>query len=66
MPFMSSLGPVASDELSCGLDGQSYIAATALAAADGSYLMIQCICSATASLAAAIRAAPSDRSFAYR
>jgi len=37
------VGPTASNELVCGLSGQAYVAGTAIAPTEGSYLKIQCM-----------------------
>src|SRR5262245_43160110 len=36
------VGPSATNELTCGLSGQAYLAGTALAPTDGSYVKVQC------------------------
>ena len=44
------VGPIASNELTCGFSAQAYIANTALAPTDGNYLKIRCMRPAEASL----------------
>src|SRR5215475_15379705 len=36
------VGPSATNELTCGFSGQAYLAGTALAPTDGSYVKVQC------------------------
>ena len=36
------IGPSAANELTCGFSGQAYLAGTALAPTDGSYVKVQC------------------------
>src|SRR5215470_6063926 len=41
------VGPSATNELTCGFSGQAYLAGTALAPTDGSYVKVQCTRTAT-------------------
>ena len=36
------IGPSAANELTCGFSGQAYLAGTALAPTDGTYVKVQC------------------------
>lgn len=36
------VGPSAANELTCGFSGQAYLAGTALAPTDGTYVKVQC------------------------
>jgi hypothetical protein len=36
------VGPSATNELTCGFSGQAYLAGTALAPTDGTYVKVQC------------------------